>query len=65
MHLTTKITLNRDARAGALIARLVARAVHVPPARRETLFARAERIMAWRRRHFTAKTYRRLCAEAA
>ncbi len=60
---TEKITLDRDARGGALIARLAAQAVRVPPARRETLLRRAERLSTFRRRFWTPERYRQLCAE--
>lgn len=57
-----KLTLDRDARTGALIARLAAKAVRVSPTRRETLLKRAERLSAWRRRFWTPERYRQLVA---
>lgn len=42
--------LERDRRAGALIVRLVHAALKAPPARRETLLRRAERLSAFRER---------------
>lgn len=63
MHTPKPITLDRDARAGAVLCRLVSCAVRVPPARRETLLARAERLAAYRRRFWTPQRYRELIAE--
>ena len=56
------ITLDRDARAGALISRLALQAVRVPPARRETLLARADRLSNYRRLFWTPERYRKLIA---
>jgi hypothetical protein len=51
------ITLNRDISAGALICRLVVQAVRVPPTRRETLLARAERLSRYRRRFWAQRGF--------
>ena len=62
MQIMKPITLDRDARAGQLISRLVSQAVRVPPAERETLLARAERLSTYRSRFWTPERYRKLIA---
>jgi len=63
MQTQKPITLNRDARAGSLIARMASASLQVPPARRETLWSRIDRLRAYRRRFWTPERYRMLWSE--
>ena len=53
-----KMTLERDAHAGTMIALLISLALSANPKRRETLVKRAERLSTYRGRYWTPERLR-------